>query len=69
MTQVRRDTFNAKKGDPCQAATLAALRAAIIAEDADEGTSAILEDSDMAPALKEEAFVSRLIRNHSGHRR
>jgi hypothetical protein len=69
MTQVRRDTFNAKKGDACQAASLAALRDAIIAEDADEGASAILEDSVMAPALKEEAFVSRLIRNNSGHRR
>ena len=55
--------------DFCQVATLAALRTAIIAENADEGTSAILEDSDMAPALKEEAFVSRLIRKNSGHRR
>ncbi len=49
---------------------MAALRAAIISEDADgEDASAILEDADMVPALKEEAFVSRLIRQNSAHRR
>jgi hypothetical protein len=39
---------------------------AVIAEDAEaEDATSTLQDEDMAPALKEQAFVSRLIRQNS----
>jgi hypothetical protein len=39
---------------------------AVIAEDAEaEDAASTLQDEDMAPALKEQAFVSRLIRQNS----
>ena len=38
----------------------------IIAEDAEaEGDTPILEEADMAPALKEGAFVARIMRQNS----
>jgi hypothetical protein len=38
----------------------------VIAEDAEaEGDTPILEEADMAPALKEDAFVSRIMRQNS----
>jgi hypothetical protein len=67
LKQVRRDTFNASKGDPD---LIPSLRAMIIAEDAEaEADTPILEEADMAPALKEDTFVARIMKQNSMEQR
>ena len=49
---------------------VSSLRAMIIAEDAEaEADTPILEEADMAPALKEDTFVARIMKQNSMEQR